>query len=146
MKRQTLEVLPNLGAVEIADVMLGKSALDADRCARFALCMYPHPTPGRGSGAQIRFDPTQAGADPNDAPLIILAHDLIHAWRMIRGLRIFESGREEEAMATGLPPFTTLRFTEDRLRVETGPPVREDHVAKCATKHFEHVTRHAGSA
>ena len=36
---------------------------------------------------------------------VVLAHELIHAWRMMAGRRIVSGGWEEEAMTSGIGPF-----------------------------------------
>lgn len=89
-------------------------------------------TPGSGTGAEVLWDPTSVSlcrdlsADKRaawmDRPAwIALAHELIHAWRLVTGRCIFQPGGTvgdywEEAMTVGLPPYDGCRFTENRFR------------------------------
>ena len=61
-------------------------------------------------------------------PLIALGHELIHSWRAVSGKVLYPYGWEEEAMTVGLPPFTYMEFTENKIRVEYGElAVRPDY-------------------
>lgn len=92
--------------------------------------LYQWINPGPGCSTSIRFDAT---AHPRHADKsiyqrdyqksalhIVLGHELIHAWRMMSGRRFYQGGFEEEQMTVGLPPFANMRFTENKLRAESG--------------------------
>ncbi len=100
----------------------------------YKLCLYLYDVieSGKGCDAEMRVVFTQA-KDPDDPLYIIIGHELIHAWRIMKGRRVFETGWEEEAMTTGLPPFANLAFSENKLRVEAGLPVRAGYSARCGT-------------
>jgi Effector protein len=51
---------------------------------------------------------------------VVLAHELIHAWRMMSGRRIVSGGWEEEAMTSGIGPFSSWRMTENSFRSDLG--------------------------
>src|SRR5690606_12276370 len=58
---------------------------------------------------------------------VVLAHELVHAWRVLTGRGLYFSGWEEEGMTVGLPPLSYMRFTENRFRIEfntTGRTIR----------------------
>ena len=137
--RTVLASILGLKAEQLAEVELGQRGLDDTQYQRFALFMYPHLTPGAGCTVSFRFEAAQALQDPNDSELIILAHELIHAWRMVKGMRIFEGGWEEEAMTVGLPPFGNMPITENKIRVELGMNPRTQYVTRCTTNHFQIV-------
>lgn len=141
---QVLMVLLGLTADDIIDIMLGDKALTANQYVRFALFMYPHLSRGEGCSVCYRFEEAQANPALNDTPLIILAHELIHAWRMVRGERIFEGGWEEEAMTVGLPPFLNTEINENKLRCELSAPLRTSYTARCTTGHFQVVQTFGG--
>jgi hypothetical protein len=61
-------------------------------------------------------------------PTVALGHELIHAWRAMTGMVLFDYGWEEEAMTVGLPPFSFMEYTENRLRIEYGDlAIRPDY-------------------
>jgi len=87
-------------------------------------------TPGGGADALVKWNPDAESAwptDRDDAPAwsrrpawIALAHELIHAWRMVTGRVVFHpttAEYHEEAMTVGLPPYDRCRFTENRFRL-----------------------------
>ncbi len=47
---------------------------------------------------------------------VIAFHELVHAWRIMMGTRIVDTGWEEEAMTMGLQPFENEKFTENKYR------------------------------
>jgi len=51
---------------------------------------------------------------------VALGHELIHAWRVLAGRVLYRYGWEEEAMTVGLPPYSNMKYTENRLRIEFG--------------------------
>jgi hypothetical protein len=119
--------------------MFGEKALTQTQYVRFAMYMFPHLSRGEGCSVSFRFEEAQADQDDNDTPLIILAHELIHAWRMVKGERVFEGGWEEEAMTVGLPPFTNTEINENKFRLEMGLSMRTSYTARCTTTHYQVV-------
>src|SRR5262249_11047147 len=97
-------------------------------------------TPGPGTSAIVVWDPAvtdvSGAVDPSKrAPWmtrpawIALAHELIHAWRLVTGRCVFAPmirGEDyyEEAMTGGLPPYDGCKFTENRFRQAKGLPLR----------------------
>ncbi len=83
---------------------------------------------GQGCSTTVRLDATKTPShadksvfkkDYNQSPVpIVLGHELVHAWRMMTGRRLYPAGYEEEQMTVGLPPFHKMKFTENRLRSE----------------------------
>lgn len=96
-----------------------------------------HLTPGAGAPAIVRWNHEQTLADGGSGsitaawnkrpPWIALAHELIHAWRLVTGKGLFPMATEsalEEAMTVGLEPFNGTRYTENAFRIAAGEPVR----------------------
>lgn len=106
--------------------------------------LYDFLTPGPGSDCGIRFNHTRDKLSTghrqllpasdiweNRPPGVALGHEMVHAWRCMIGKVLFQYGWEEEAMTVGLPPFSNMPFTENRLRVEWGGlAVRGDYKYK----------------
>jgi hypothetical protein len=122
---------------DLDDIERGVKPLPPEAYHRFAMFFYDHLESGDGCSVALRFDRGQAG--PNDPEVIMLGHELIHIWRMVTGMRIFEGGWEEEAMTTGIPPFMTMKYTENRLRAEQGYTLRASYKATCMTSHYRIV-------
>jgi hypothetical protein len=109
--------------------------------ARLRSYLYDFLTPGDGCSCHVVFNhlrdnlsdrhkrylpPTHTWE--NRPPGIALGHELIHAWRVVTGMVLFEYGWEEEAMTVGLPPFSNMPLTENRLRIEYGSlAIRPDY-------------------
>lgn len=127
---------------DLDDIELGLKQLPSEAYIRFAMFFYDHLDPGDGCSVGLRFDPDQSKG--TDTDLIILGHELIHTWRMVRGMRIFTGGWEEEAMTTGIPPFMNMKFTENKLRLEHGVPLRTSYTQMCQTAHYQTVSRFDG--
>jgi DNA-binding transcriptional regulator YiaG len=142
--RSVLAAILGLSIDQLDDVERGRRAFTDQQYHRFAMFMYPHLTPGAGCTVSYRFEAAQALQDPNDSELIIFAHELIHAWRMVKGMRIFEGGWEEEAMTVGLPPFSNMAITENKLRVALNMGLRTKYIARCTTGHYQVVTGFEG--
>jgi hypothetical protein len=111
---------------ELARMEAGKLDIDDDTYYRLAFSLYEFLTPGSGINTVIRYvvDITAFDKKKADVAPMVLGHELIHAWRMMTGRRVVPNGWEEEAMTTGIPPFTTLHFTENKLRMQCGMPLR----------------------
>ncbi len=86
---------------------------------------------GPGSDALVRWDGERdkAGQDDalwNDRPAwVALAHELIHAWRIVTGRCVFHpedaTGTDyEEYMTVGIPPYDSLPYTENNFRLIAG--------------------------
>jgi hypothetical protein len=123
---------------DLDDVEYGRQPLKPEAYHRFAMYFYDHLEPGEGSTVALRFDRQQAG--PDDPEFNILGHELIHVWRMVTGMRIFQGGWEEEAMTTGVPPFVAMKFTENKIRAEHGLALRTKYGARCETAHYQTVS------
>lgn len=98
-----------------------------------------HLQTGKGSKAYVAWDPEwdDVGLEIADAKRqpwmkreswVGLAHELVHAWRMVTGRCVFYPALSEdyyeEAMTVGLPPYHFCRFTENSIRRENGLPLR----------------------
>jgi len=111
----------------------------------YPLCflLYDYLSPGAGTNAQIRvmteamFNRDFASDIHHESKLTrgtkettlrldaaVLAHELIHAWRMMAGRRVVAGGWEEEAMTSGIGPFTNWRMTENSIRADLGLKAR----------------------
>jgi hypothetical protein len=49
-------------------------------------------------------------------------HELVHAWRNVAGLRLFDDAQacgldDDEVMTTGFPPYTYEKYTENKFRL-----------------------------
>lgn len=136
--RNQAAVILGITRDEFDQIEAGAAPLKPEAYHRFAMYYYDHLVPGDGCTVGLRFDPTQAGV--KDPELIILGHEMVHVWRMVKGMRIFEGGWEEEAMTTGLPPFTNMKFSENKLRAEHDVDMRTAYNARCGTAHYNNVT------
>jgi hypothetical protein len=117
-----------------------------------------HLTPGPGTGAWVVWDPSleDVGAQlPLNKradwmvrpPWIALAHELIHAWRLVRGCCVFRPSPlteyyYEEAMTVGLPPYDRCRFTENRFRSAKGLPLRTFYGEETRAQTLRAATKH----
>ena len=109
--------------------------------SRIRSYLYDFLTPGPGSDCGIQFNHIrdklsdghrrllpQSDLWENRPPGVALGHELIHAWRCMVGRVLFDYGWEEEAMTVGLPPFSNMPYTENRIRIEwKGLAVRGDY-------------------
>jgi len=116
----------------------GALKIPDDDYFRICFAYYEHLRPGEGCDTQVklRAEVKLMGDDGKFKPKadvssvaaeIILGHELIHAWRMMKGRRIVNNGWEEEAMTTGCSPFRHLTITENALRLEGGYPQRASY-------------------
>ena len=142
MNRDIIARLCGMKREDLDGIELGRKAMLPEQYHRFAMVLYDHLDPGDGSVVGLRLDPEQTSdAEPDH---IILAHELIHTWRMVKGMRVFEGGWEEEAMTTGLPPFMCMKFTENKLRAEHGLAPRTSYTALCATAYYRQMSSKQG--
>lgn len=58
---------------------------------------------------------------------IIVFHELVHAFRVMQGTRVVDTGWEEEAMTMGLPPFEDEPFTENKYRAACRKELAKRH-------------------
>jgi hypothetical protein len=113
---------------------------------RLKVRLYDFLTPGPGCDCQIILNPVRTSLsvghkrylpapseDWRRRPVAVgLAHELVHAWRAMKGMVLFPYGQEEEQMTVGLPPFSFMKFTENTFRVQydkagLGLAVRPDY-------------------
>jgi hypothetical protein len=123
----------------------------------YQICVhfYDFLTPGAGCNTVVRlgFDVGLTGtgggknykkdADAVD-PRVMAGHELIHAWRMMKGKRIVRAGWEEEAMTVGLAFAAGWEMTENRLRGELGQPRRNRYAGSVdVSSHWASNVRNA---
>jgi hypothetical protein len=108
--------------------------------------LYDYMLPGSGTDAQVRimtedmFQHDFASELKAESKLLrkssdtsirlqaaIMAHELIHAWRMTAGRRVVAGGWEEEAMTSGIGPFSNWRMTENSFRADLGLKHRKSY-------------------
>ena len=97
--------------------------------------LEPGLTPSGGAAAGVMYAPNSHNAtcsfDAAAAPRpkeIAFAHELIHAYYIVKGARIYpESSVEDEALTTGIPPFHMRDLTENRFRANWSveQPIRQ---------------------
>ena len=82
---------------------------------------------GLGQTAKIMFNPTIEESCVGDGqmrrrPIVVgLFHELVHAYRNVRGRRLFDdfmscSLPDDELMTTGITPYDYVHFTENKFR------------------------------
>jgi len=126
-----------------------------------AYYIMDHLTPGLGTGAWAVWDPLLESVSTDLAterraawmdrpPWIALAHELIHAWRLVTGQCVFRPGGieeyYEEAMTVGLPPYDQCRFTENRLRHSKGLPLRNFYGESTLNQSNRAALKHGSAA
>ncbi len=99
------------------------------------ILLEPGLTPSAGAAAGVMYAPASKNAtcafDSASTPRpkeIAFAHELIHAYYIVRGTRLFkESTMADEALTAGLPPFHMRDLTENRFRANwsTAQPIRQ---------------------
>lgn len=122
----------------MAEYEAGERAMGDNEYYRLCLYLYDHLTPGSGADTQVRIVVTQEKL-PDEPLEVLIWHELVHAWRLMTGRRVFENGWEEEAMTTGLPPFSNMLYTENRFRLEAGLPMRDSYKTVCKTSFLQAV-------
>jgi hypothetical protein len=133
LKRDTVARLVGVTLRDLAAMEAGKKPIPPVVRARILSYLYAFLTPGPGCPCYVVFNHKRDNlADRHKRylpmshlwehrpPTIALGHELIHAWRCVVGRVLFDYGWEEEAMTVGLPPFSYMEFTENRLRIEYG--------------------------
>jgi hypothetical protein len=118
---------------DILDMAAGTKAMDRETFIKICYNFYEFLTPGPGVSASVRF------RHENDIPdHILLGHELIHAWRLIKGRRLVMGGSmyDEEMMTVGLGPFAHWPFTENKLRAEAGLAARTKYGSIDASSNY----------
>lgn len=131
LNRDAIARLVNVSTIELKAMELGLRSIDTGTEVRLRAHLYDFLTPGPGCNAEMELNHTLMNTSEEhkrhlpaseyyrNRPLpVVLAHELVHAWRLMTGRVIFPYGWEEEAMTVGLPPFSTMKFTENRFRIE----------------------------
>ncbi len=82
--------------------------------------------PGRGCACSVEINverPSQCWSDRTNHmryPTISMAHELVHAWRFMKGNKLVWYGEMnqdiEEVIATGLPPYNFEKYSENIFR------------------------------
>lgn len=141
LKRDAIARLVGTTPLELEQMEKGKRAIPESVDSRLKAYLYAFLIPGDGCDCYVQFNHLRDNLSPEHKqylpmshnwqhrpPLIALGHELIHAWRSVSGKVLYDYGWEEEAMTVGLPPFTYMEFTENKLRVEFGQlAVRPDY-------------------
>jgi hypothetical protein len=145
-RRPEMELPPRIGisSAEFDDMLHGMVYMTDTVYYSLCFLLYDYALSGGGTNAQIRimnqttFDhdfkndvagEKKFGRSTGETALrldaVILGHELIHAWRMMAGRRIVAGGWEEEAMTSGIGPFSGWRMTENVLRGDLGLSTRK---------------------
>lgn len=84
-------------------------------------------TNGQGSVCKMMFTNAQMLTSKGEAAdaYIVLAHELIHSYHCLHGVKI--DGNDEEIATTGLGVWAEDRFTENSFRKKFGRPLRVDY-------------------
>lgn len=141
IKREAIARLVGVTDSDLVKMSKGKKEIPPTVDARLRSYLYDFLTPGKGCDCYVLFNHVRDNLSPEHKqylpmshlwqhrpPGIALGHELIHAWRSMTGMVLFEYGWEEEAMTVGLPPFGFMQLTENRLRIESGGlAVRADY-------------------
>lgn len=141
--RDAVARLVGISPSALKQMEAGDKPIDANTDAKLRVYLYDFLTPGPGSDCLIAFNHKKLNyseahrkylpmsKSPLHLPLpVVLAHELTHAWRVMTGRVLFLYGWEEEAMTVGLPPFSSMKFTENRFRIEfdnTGLAIRPEY-------------------
>jgi len=133
LKRDAVARLLNVDVRDLAAMEAGTRAIDANTDARLRAYLYDFMTPGVGADCHVGFNHKRLSISEehkrhlpaseyfkNRPVPVALAHELVHAWRVVVGRVLYRYGWEEEAMTVGLPPYSTMKYTENRFRVEFG--------------------------
>jgi hypothetical protein len=147
--KETLAPLVGKTSAELQQMIDGTLPIEDVVNQKLQLRLYEWLTPGPGINTCVAFDAAaktfceesaKRDWEAGDVPFIILGHELIHAWRMLTGRRIFLGGVGEEHMTTGLPPYSAMKFTENKLRAEANLAIRDYYSANPLLQELEMVT------
>jgi hypothetical protein len=141
LKRDALARLAGTTPAALDAMEKGKAPIPKPVDERLRVYLYDFLTPGPGSDCYVVFNHVRDNLSRDHRrflpeshnwqhrpPAIALGHELIHAWRVATGMVLFTYGQEEELMTVGLPPFSGMMFTENRLRVNwAGLAIRPDY-------------------
>lgn len=144
MNRDAVARLAGISTSELKEAEAGKKNLPKRADEKLRVYLYDFLTSGGGDDCYVVFNHVKNNLNPshkrflpeshdwkNRPPGIALGHELIHAWRVAAGRVLFDYGWEEEAMTVGLPPFSNMPLTENRIRVDWGNlSVRPDYAYK----------------
>lgn len=133
LKRDAIARLVGITPADLEAMEKGKKPITPLVDARLRSYLYHFLLPGDGCPCYVQFNHKRDNLSDahkrylpmshtweHRPPAIALGHELIHAWRAMSGMVLFEYGWEEEAMTVGLPPFSFMEFTENKLRIEYG--------------------------
>jgi Effector protein len=133
LKRDAIARLVGTTASDFEAMEKGKKPIPPLVDAKLRSYLYNFLIPGEGDARYVKFNHKRDNLSPqhkqylpqshtwqNRPPAIALGHELVHAWRGVSGLKLFDYGWEEEAMTVGLPPFAYMEFTENKFRCEYG--------------------------
>ena len=133
LNRDAIARLLNIPVHDFKAMEAGTKAIDANTDARLRSYLYDFLKPGPGTDCHIGFNHVRLSISEehkrhlpaseyykNRPVPVALAHELVHAWRVMVGRKLYSRGWEEEAMTVGLPPFSNMKYTENRFRVEFG--------------------------
>jgi hypothetical protein len=133
LKRDAIARLVGITPSDLESMEKGKKPITPLVDARLRSYLYHFLVPGDGCSCYVNFNHRRDNLSPEHKqylpmshtwahrpPAIALGHELIHAWRVMSGMVLFVYGWEEEAMTVGLPPFSFMEFTENKLRIEYG--------------------------
>ena len=141
MKRDNLSRLLGVSPRDLQGMMDDKYRIPPTLDAKIRAYLYDFLLPGTGENCRVNFNHLrdnlsddhkkylpQSHTWEHRPPAIALGHELIHAWRVMTGMVLYRYGWEEEAMTVGLPPFSGMPLTENRLRIDWGGlAVRPDY-------------------
>lgn len=84
---------------------------------------------GKGSIARLAFNNTVMKTSGGEVayPFVVLAHELIHAYHTLYGIK--KDGRDEELCTTGIGAFATEELSENKIRGDANLPLRTKYFA-----------------
>jgi hypothetical protein len=104
----------NITALNVSNFLTGVTPLPTDIQYHYLVYALEAYLPrGSGQSSRVRFDPwNELRGASRRAPVIGLAHELVHAWHNARGARLFtDDDLENEMMTVGLAPFDRVALT-----------------------------------
>lgn len=125
----------NLTYPDLREALNGRRKFSDAEYYKLCFYLYDYLTPGPGCSTQVRIQMKEQfrggfndeyekikqgwGTDKkawNKLAAVIIGHELVHAWRMMRGRRIVDDGYDEEIMTVGCGPFSNFPLTENSIR------------------------------